>query len=32
LDSAAGSVATGTESIRRFRATRSAESDPDPVG
>jgi amino acid adenylation domain-containing protein len=32
LDSAAGSVATGIESIRRFRATRSAESDPDPVG
>jgi non-ribosomal peptide synthetase component F len=31
-DSAAVSVATGPESIRRFRATRTAASDPDPVG
>jgi non-ribosomal peptide synthetase component F len=31
-DSAVGGAATGPESIRRFRATRRAASDPDPVG
>ena len=32
FDSGAASVPAGPESIRRFRATRSAATDPDPVG